>query len=474
MLIATLPLCLPGLALAQDTSAVVACKAKASDKHPAQYYEIGKAVYDVRKLLFEQKPDEALPAAKTLLEKFPSDSNVQAVLGEVYYRRGELSLAVDAINKAILLDACNARAHYDAWQFLTLTGMRHSALQQLTLAHGLDEKDTSIDWNWKLEQKFLDPEFASNCRLVSSTTAGTIPLDPRGNSANFANGATLEVSINGKRTQLILDSGDPGITLSAEEASRAGILPERNYKTAPGGATGSGSTNGFVSHIKTLQVGPFTFENCPVDVVTDPPVRMGGFGPKILHDFLITLDVKHARIDLSPLPPLPPSNKNQSPGTSDLASQAQDRYIAPSMSTWLRFYQPFLLDRLVLPVRLGNAGQYLFILDSGAPGSHIDQDVAREVTTVTRDFQTQVAGYGGIQNEVYKAESVPLRVGNITRTYAPMLAYTRAAKSEAAGVRIAGDLGFDLVRDLVIRIDYRDLLIDLQPNGEEILSHPKK
>jgi hypothetical protein len=465
----------PALVCAQDTAAVAACKAKASEKHPAQYYEIGKAVYDVRHLLYEQKPDEALPAAKALLEKFPSDSNVQAALGEVYYRQGELAPSVDAINKAIQLDACNARAHYDAWQFLMLTGMRHSALQQLTLAHQIDEKDTVIDWNWKLEQEFMGPAVESTCRLVSSTTIGTIPLGSRGNSSNFANGATLEVSINGKHTQLILDTGDPAITLSAEEAARAGILPERNYKTGPGGATGSGSTNGFVSHIKTLQVGPFTFENCPVDIVTDPPVNMGGFGLRVLSNFLITLDVKHARIDLSPLPPLPnEGGGTQSAATSPYAVHAQDRYVAPSMSNWLRFYQPVLLDRLVLPVKLGNAGLYLFILDSGAPASHIDQDVAREVTTVTRDFQTRVAGYGGMQNEVYKAESVPLRVGNITRTYAPMLAYTRAAKSEDAGVRIAGDLGFDLVRDLVIRIDYRDLLIDMQPNGEEILSHSKK
>ena len=180
-----LPVLFPALTLAQDISAVEACKAKASEKHSPEFYEIGKAVYDVRKLLFEQKPDEALPAAKTLLEKFSSDSNVHAALGEVYYRRGELSPAVDAINKAIQLDSCNALAHYDAWQFLILTGMRHSALQQLTLAHQLDEKDTLIDQSWKRQQELVDPELTSACRLVSPVTTGTIPLKPRGNSENF-------------------------------------------------------------------------------------------------------------------------------------------------------------------------------------------------------------------------------------------------------------------------------------------------
>jgi len=440
---------------AQDSAGVAACQVKAEQEKSPQSYEVAKSVYEVRKLIYDQKSDEALTAAKALLQTNPSDSNVQATLGEAYYRHGDLPSAASAINQAVQLDPCNARAHFDEWQFFTLTGMRRTALQQLTLAHQLNSKDNVIDFYWQLLQKQPEVSEASRCRLVSSGTSATIPIDPRGNTPAFNYGAVLNAKVNGKSFHLLVDTGDPGITLTADEAKQAGIMPEHTYNSGSHGATGDGSISGYTGHLKTLQLGPITIADCPVNVVTSP---FGGsaIGLKVFEDFLVTLDVQHARIQLSPLPPLPDTDKGG--GT-------HDRFIAPSMSSWLHFYEPFALERIVVPVQLGTVGTYLFILDTGAPVAHIDQDAAAEVTTVTRDNVTQVIGYGGAESNVYQAERVPLRVGAISRTYAPMLAYTRAGKSEAAGLRISGNLGFDLARDTTISIDYRDLLINFQPNG---------
>ena len=455
-------------AQAQGGVDLATCKAASeiptSADRSGQASEIARAVYDIREEARAAKLDDALNTAQALVQKYPSEASLQAVLGEVYYRRGELAQAVPAINRAVQLDPCYPRAHFDAWQVFELTGMRRTGQQQLDIARQLDGKDTVIDWAWEHDKGQFESGNGIECRLVGEPAIATIRLDPRKNQSNLRAGASLAVRVNGRSTQLVMDSSDPAITLSEADAKRAGIVAEHTFTSAPHAATGSSSISGYTSHIKILQIGSITLENCPVTVIVSPPVAEGGIGFEPFHDFRITIDVQHERLALGPLPPIPLSAR----ASSGTASPTEDRIIPVEFKDWLRFYQPPTMHRALLPVKLGNAGTHLFILDTGSSTSYIDPDAAREVTHVSRDFAAKVSGYGGMENDVYNADKVQLQVGAVSRTYEPMQSWSKATKSDAAGIRVSGILGFDLVRDLIIQNDYRDLLIDLEPNGEEI------
>ena len=433
---------------------LTACRTKPSPPQPA---EAVSAVAAIRRQIDLAQLDDASTAAHALIQQFPANAAAQAALAELDYRRGDFDHSISSINLALKLDPCDLRIHYDAFRLLDLSGKHLTAHRQLQLAHDLNTLGASppnqhVERAWNQDQAAAA---STDCRLINSPASATLHLDPRGESqTRLVHGANLSVSLNGKSTTLVLDTGDPGITLSEAQAKRSGIVPGKSITSAAHSATGNGSVTAYDSIAKTVSIGPLTFENCRVNVVLDPPITMGGIGPRIFHDFLITLDPTHARINLDPLPAPPPSSTPPTP--------FQDRYVDPSMQTWLRFDTPPDLNRIILPTRMNNAGPYLLILDTGAPRSHLDTDAAREVTKVNQDLNTRVSGYGGVENDVYSAEHVQLQFGPVSRTFNSMLTYSRTQKSQAAGVRIAGDIGWDAISDLLTQIDYRDQLINFE------------
>src|SRR5712691_4230055 len=90
----------------------VEAKAKAlrdaAREHPT---EIGYQVAWLQGLLDLNRLDEALDAAPGLIEKFPHSAELFVTFGRVLLREGQFDLATVQFQRAIALDATNARTH---------------------------------------------------------------------------------------------------------------------------------------------------------------------------------------------------------------------------------------------------------------------------------------------------------------------------------------------------------------------------
>jgi hypothetical protein len=176
---------------------------------------------------------------------------------------------------------------------------------------------------------------------------------------------------------------------------------------------------------------------------------------------------------LSPLPKRPgdpetkPSITIDADASDDAASEsrtiarlARDRYVAPEMATWTPVFR-FGHD-LIFPTSIGDAPKKLFIMDTGAGLTLISPEAAREVTHVARDSSLNIHGISGEVQKVYGT-------GNVTITFAGLrqrqndglTSIDTSSFSQNSGVEISGFLGYPLLGQLVIEIDYRDNLVHL-------------
>jgi len=82
------------------------------------------------------------------------------------------------------------------------------------------------------------------------------------------------------------------------------------------------------------------------------------------------------------------------------------------------------------------------------------------VTRIQGDSDTTVKGISGSVKNVYSASKAVLQFGRLKQENQDMLSFDTTRISDSAGVEISGFLGFTTLRLLVLRIDYRDGLVD--------------
>ena len=208
----------------------------------------------------------------------------------------------------------------------------------------------------------------------------------------------------------------------------------------------------------------------------------GLIGADVFEDFLVEIDFPGEKLKLSELPKRPGqvdqqlSLKNDEddepetsgkaeasaePGSKETASAAnsagpQDRYIAPEMQSFTRVFR-FGHDLLV-PTKIGNVPDKLFLLDTGAFTNAISPEAAREVTKVGNS-DTLVKGVSGSVKNVYNANKAILQFGGLRQENQDMLSFDTSSISESNGTEVSGFLGFVMLHFLDIKIDYRDALI---------------
>lgn len=89
-------------------------------------------------------------------------------------------------------------------------------------------------------------------------------------------------------------------------------------------------------------------------------------------------------------------------------------------------------------------------------------DLARQVTKVRTDEWDILRGTSGRVQDVYKADRVKLAFGKLMLQADDVVAFDLTRFSNDAGTEISGFLGFSLLFQLDIKIDYRDGLISFQ------------
>jgi tetratricopeptide (TPR) repeat protein len=448
----------------------------------------------VRSELAQWKLTDALEMAIKASAAAPQSTVLMDVLGEVRLQRGEVDEAVTALNRALAMDACVARVHFDMGRYLGLKGMFASAQHQLDLAHELSPDDPSIGRAWtiahatpltpdeqvtRIMQRLEDPGLSAERRAALSASIRGIQAREKGGCrietpvsttrlkmAPLTDGAGLDVEVNGHRQLLKIDTGASGLLISMQAAVSAGLVPEAEVKT--GGIGDSGAADAFVTHVDRLKIGGMEYRNCIVRVLeknsgldTD-----GLIGPDVFRDSVVTLDFPAHELRLSPLPQRPQAASNDetvvalaTTGETTGRKAPEDRYIAPEMKNWTEIYR--VGSQLIFPTRIGNAPLKLFLLDSGAARGIISPEAAREVTHVTDSDpdRAHIHGISGSVNTVYQAENVLIQFGGVGQVVERMTAIDTSDASRWAGVEISGFIGFPTLKNLIVSIDYRDNLV---------------
>lgn len=116
----------------------------------------------------------------------------------------------------------------------------------------------------------------------------------------------------------------------------------------------------------------------------------------------------------------------------------------------------------LVPTFVGDANlpAQLFLLDTGAFGSQITPAAANEVTHVHGDSYTKVKGVNGSVDKIYRGDKAMLRFGHLKQENQDLVAFDLSHLSDQVGSEVSGLLGFNMLRLLDIKIDYRDGLVD--------------
>ncbi len=456
----------------------------------------------VRAELGQHKLDAALALAEKENAAHPNDAVLLDLVGEVRYRRGEVEEAATAFNQSSSLDPCLARTRYDVGRYLNLNGMYASAQRQLDYAYKLAPQDPQIKRTWersqrvpltpdqqmeRLRQRESEPNLSDeqktalansikaiqaqskgDCTLAAPVTSAKVPMYAT-NGSNVSSrpptSSGVDVLLNGKRRRFLLDTGASGLMLTRGAAKALSLTPEAEVKT--GGLGDEGSKDTFLAHVDHVKIGSMEFSNCMLRVLEkDPQLGIDGLlGPDIFRSFVVTLDFPGSELRLSPLPPRPDETaETPTLGTDGDAAGAtaaqtrKDRYVAPEMANWDKVFR--FGHQLIVPTYIGKAPVKLFILDTGAGQNLISQDAAREVTKVHADDGGRVRGISGDVNHVAGTDSLFIQFAGVRQQIAQGLnAIDTSQVSRGMGVEISGFIGYPILHQLVIQIDYRDDLV---------------
>lgn len=453
----------------------------------------------VRSELGQIKLAEALALAMKETAAHPKDALLQMALGEVRLRRGEVVEAANALTLSQRLDLCLARGHYDVARYLRLEGMLATAREQLDLAHSLSPEDGVIRRAWmsehakpptiaerleRLTEQMKNPNLTDeqregltaalkgaqvrergDCRLVSPVTSAKLEMLPISNGPSYPMYAVgLKVVLNGHEKRLELDTGASGLLISRSAAKSAGLVPELEVKAR--GIGDNGPANAFVTHVDDIRIGGMEFKNCVVRVLESNSVLQidGLIGTDVFRNYLVTLDTPGRQVRLDPLPKrtdetaeAEASLETEGGDESTVTKGPRNRYIAPGMEGWTTIFR--VGHDLIVSTSIGKAPKKLFLLDTGSSRTMISPEAAREVTRVSGNESGRVKGLSGEVKKVYEADNVQVSFGGVAQMTPGMTSIDTSAISRGAGIEISGIIGFPMLRELVVTIDYRDDLI---------------
>ena len=236
---------------------------------------------------------------------------VQVALGEVYFRQGKISEAerewVNAINSGHL----DARAYIGLARVDRALSLYKKAKDKVDKAHELDPNDPDIQRYWidtlnrnerikKLEeylasvknddaktreniQHYLDYLKARqqgpprSCKLIGNVTSTQTNLVPLLIDPKHMRGLGLSVSVNGTKSNLLLDTGASGILIDRGIAEKSGLNKLSGINIS--GIGDKGDNAGWIGLADSIKVGELEFQNCPVRVMDKRSVG----GPRRAH-----------------------------------------------------------------------------------------------------------------------------------------------------------------------------------------------
>jgi tetratricopeptide (TPR) repeat protein len=480
----------------------------------------------VRAMLRQQKIDEALDAVNSALAVQPNAAALLAVKGDVQFRNGEMPDAELSYLTAKKLDAKEVHAYLGLARLYASYSLYRKAYGQLQSAHEIAPDDIEVQRAWlrmlprkermaaleaylggphpddEDETKWMaeylgflkttadKPVHA--CRLVSKVEQTETKLERMyGVDGHRIRGIGLSVKLNDRNARLLLDTGAGGIMLSHRIAEKAGLTPISALHF--GGIGDKGLQSGYTAVADHIRIGELEFQDCIVAVSDKGSVadEDGLIGADVLGAYLIDIDLPGMQLKLSPLPkrpedtvapkslnsegeeqanaeqkdenandPTPKDQNSVSPTAKPARRLPKDRYIAPEMADWTKVFR--FGHSILVPTRVNNSKSMLFGLDTGAFSNLLSVRAGRQVSKVSSEDSVRVHGVSGAVNKVYSSDTATLRFGNFQQANLGIITLDLSTISRRTGTEVSGFLGFAMLRQLEVELDYRDGLVDFK------------
>ncbi|HEV2194311.1 MAG TPA: aspartyl protease family protein [Candidatus Acidoferrum sp.] len=298
------------------------------------------------------------------------------------------------------------------------------------------------------------------CRLVNDVKEEQIPLERLMSGADIMRGAGLKVQLNKVKSKLLLDSGSSGILVSRKIAEKAGI--KQIAETDVHGIGDKGTVKSFIGTADSITIGKLEFQGCRVEVMDRNSVADddGLIGSDVFSHFLVNINFPDYKLELTTLPSVPPPSPAEKALVEKFPKIARfhDRYIPPEFKDFTAIYR-FGHD-LLIPTRINDLPPKLFLIDTGAFGDSISPEAAREVTKTHGDSGYQVKGLNGAVKDIFTAENLTLTFSHFRQPARNMIAFDTSRISPPTEPEISGFLGFGMLFQMQVKIDYRDGLVD--------------
>jgi tetratricopeptide (TPR) repeat protein len=442
----------------------------------------------VRCLLSTNQLDEADGVAKKALAALPLSAVVHAAVGDVAFRSGNFADAEKEYRAALKIDTNSARAVYGMGRMFHMVALNKRAKENFARAHRLDPEDIQITRGWlntlpyseqleQLKKMDLDADEKANSQRMLTALAEKKPwilaseikpmeikmphygrkveytYDIDRGPATISKGYSIQVKFNDRASaDLLLDTGAGGITIGRKLAERAGAV--KIADTWIDGIGDKGAVESYEAWIDKINIGGLEFHNCVVTVSSKNNVsdEAGLIGANVFEQFLITLDFHEQRMLLALLP------KNPSAGAEE--DEWQDRYIAPEMQGFTKFYR-FGHD-MVVPVVVNDKATGNFILDTGSELNIMSKRLALQVTKATADGEYTMKGVSGNVQQVLTGQKAILQFAKMRIESHDLPVFSFDHNSASEGTEIAGLVGIRTLVQMKMTIDYRDGLVNLE------------
>ena len=452
--------------------------------------------------LRQKRLADAEAALAKAVELNPSSNAVHIAQGEVHFRQGKILEAQDDFTPLVKANAPEARAYLGLGKVYWAGSLRRHAKLMFELAHDKDPDDPDVrrSWMFTLSRKDriqalkgllseeagededdrshletsltameeAEHERRTGCHLVSKATEAHIPLERLNRDAKSLRGYGLKLHLNSASASLLLDTGSSGILVSRRIADKAGI--KSIVKTDVHGIGDKGTVASYVGVADSIKIGELEFQGCHVDVTEGNSVTEvdGLIGADIFSHYLVDIDFPHWKLNLTSLPALPPPSEADKALVTKYPKIAgfSDRYIGSEFKSYTPVFR--FGHMLLIPTRINELPPKLFLIDTGAFSDTISPAAAREVTKVRGDSDIQVKGLNGAVKQVFTADNLTLAFSHFRQPARDMVAFDTSRMSDSSGVEISGMLGFAMLYQMEILIDYRDGLVDFKVDPSRV------
>ncbi|HZW94781.1 MAG TPA: aspartyl protease family protein [Candidatus Eremiobacteraceae bacterium] len=486
----------------------------------------------VRAMLRQQKIDEALDAANAALAQQPNAAALLAAKGDVQFRRGEMPDAEVCYLTAKKLDPKDVHAYLGLARLYSSYSLYRKAYDLLQSAHEVAPDDIEVQRAWlrmlprkerltaleaylagphpddEEETKWMTEYFGflkatadkpvHACRLVSKVEQTKTKLEPAyGQDIQHLRGIRLDAELNDHSVRLLLDTGAGGIMVNRKLAEKSGLTPISAVHY--GGIGDKGLQSGYTAVADHIRIGELEFQDCVISVSDKGSVadQEGLIGADVFGAYLVDIDLPGMQLKLSPLPKRPEDavaptslnsegeeqanaeqkedsekegtskDQNSPPPTRKQARHLpKDRYIAPEMADWTKVFR--FGHSILVPTSVNNSKAMLFGLDTGAFSNLLSVRAGRQVSKVSSEDRLQVHGVNGAVTKVYSSDKATLRFAHFEQSNLGIITLDLSTISRHTGTEVSGFLGFAMLRQLEIELDYRDGLVDFKYDPKRV------